>query len=125
MGEKTLSLENFLSLDCLEFSNIGWKKKPEVDCKSGSTIAQKSANRFLQTYNQGSAKRVHAKRFAGKEKTRIHSAGLFFHHFSLDSSQFKLKKFSKLKVFSPKNRIFLLNSREIPNFPHQSERIFR
>ena len=51
-------------------------------------------------------------------------AGLFFHHFSLNSRQSKLKKFSKLKDFSPKIRIFVLNSREIPNFPHENERIF-
>ena len=49
---------------------------------------------------------------------------LFFHRFSLNSRQSKLKKFAKLKDFSPKTRIFLLNSREIPNFPHQNERIF-
>ena len=49
---------------------------------------------------------------------------LFFHRFSLNSRQSKLKKFSKLKDFSPKIRIFLLNSREIPNFPHENERIF-
>ena len=48
----------------------------------------------------------------------------FFHRFSLNSRQTKLKKFSKLKDFSPKIRIFLLNSREIPNFPHENERIF-
>ena len=41
----------------------------------------------------------------------------FFHRFSLNSRQSKLEKFSNLKGFSPKTRIFLLNSREIPNFP--------
>ena len=36
----------------------------------------------------------------------------------------KLKKFSKLKDFPPRIRIFHLNSREIPNYPHKNERIF-
>ena len=35
-----------------------------------------------------------------------HKTGLFFHRFLLNSRQSKLKKFSKLKVFSPKYRIF-------------------
>ena len=48
----------------------------------------------------------------------------FSHRFLLNSRQSKPKKFSKLMGFSPKSRIFLLNSREIPNFPHQNERIF-
>ena len=53
-----------------------------------------------------------------------HLTQAFFTVFLLNSRQSKLKKFSKLKDFSPKIRIFLLNSREIPNFPHQNERIF-
>ena len=30
LGEKSLSLENFLSLDCLEFSKNRWKNKPAI-----------------------------------------------------------------------------------------------
>ena len=45
--------------------------------------------------------------------------------FSLTCSrQSKLNKFSKLKGFSLKIKTFHLNSREIPNFPHENKRIF-
>ena len=44
----------------------------------------------------------------------------FFHRFLLNS-----RNYLKSRGVLPKNRIFLLNSSEIPNFLHQNERFFR
>ena len=70
-----------------------------------------------------------AAQFEANDTTDVSLASIFtnaglFCHFSLNSRQSKLKKLSNLKNFSPKIRIFFLNSREILNFPHQNERIF-
>ena len=51
-------------------------------------------------------------------------ARLFFHQFPLNLRQAKLKKFSKLKVFSLKIKIFLLHSREFLKFPREYHMIF-
>jgi len=47
----------------------------------------------------------------------ICKSGIFFSHFSPNSSQSKLKKFAKLKVFNLNSTVFL-------KFPHENLMIF-
>ena len=91
-------MEKTLSLNCLEFSKNRWKYKPELLLLAKPWF-------FTQFLNQPMLK-----------CRSMFKPGLFFHRFLLNSRQFKLKVFSKLKNVSLNSSEFHILTQKSDNF---------